>query len=35
MTTRTTFRIDGQRVDEQFTDAYEIESTMDKRDGGW
>ncbi len=31
----TTLRIDGKIVDEQFTDAYEIEITMDKTDGDW
>ncbi len=31
----TTLRINGQIVDKQFTDAYEINITVEKQDDGW
>jgi hypothetical protein len=31
----TTLRINGERVDEQFTDAYELDITVDKKEGDW
>jgi hypothetical protein len=31
----TTLRINGKIVDEQFTDAYELDITVDKKDGDW
>jgi hypothetical protein len=31
----TTLRINGRIVDQQFTDAYEIEIVVDKKDGDW
>jgi hypothetical protein len=31
----TTLRINGKIVDQQFTDAYELDIMVDKKDGGW
>jgi hypothetical protein len=31
----TTLRINGKIVDQQFTDAYELDITVDKKDGDW
>jgi hypothetical protein len=31
----TTLRINGRIVDKQFTDAYELDITVDKKDGDW
>jgi hypothetical protein len=31
----TTLRINGKIVDEQFTDAYELDIAVDKKDGDW
>jgi hypothetical protein len=31
----TTLRINGKIVDEQFTDAYELDIVVDKKGGDW
>jgi hypothetical protein len=31
----TTLRINGKIVDQQFTDAYELDIMVDKKDGDW
>lgn len=31
----TTLRLHGKTVDEQFSDAYEMNITLEKKDGDW
>lgn len=31
----TTLRLNGKKVDDQFTDAYELNISMEKKDGEW